>query len=124
MATQDKTDLAETFWALVFLLVIVGAFGLIVWTILPDRLTDKIKYSAEYSVEPSQIHWNDKPTDCDFMHAPLGEKSCHYKKTVSAYNAAGDLVGEDEEGKTRSVVPGNPRPKIKSIEIGWIKVTD
>jgi hypothetical protein len=93
MATENKTSPGgEVIWGL-FLLAVLAV---IVWSILPDRLTDKIKYSAEYSVEPAQVHWNDKPTDCDFMHAPLGEKSCHYKKTVSAYNAAGYLVGGDD----------------------------
>jgi hypothetical protein len=136
-AQKNETSLADTFWGL----VVLGVLGLIVWGVLPDRWTDKIKYSMEYSVDTAQVHWNNKPTDCDWSHAPLGEKDCRYKKTVSAYNAAGYLVGGDDapkyaknvygntivsydEGKTWSVVPDNPDLKIKSIEIGWTKVAD
>ena len=137
-AQGNKSGIAETLGGL----IILGVLGLIVWSILPDSWTDKIKCSMEYSVDLAQVRRNIKPTDCDFMHAPLGDKSCHYKKTVSAYNAAGDAVAGDDapkyakntygntivsydEGKTWTVLD-TPAPdlRIKSVEIGWTKVAD
>ena len=93
-----KTDLADTFWSLVGL----GFLGLIVlciWVILPDSWTDKIRYSVEDSIDMAQVHRADVPTDCDFMHAPLGNKDCHYKKTVTAYNAVNYPVAGDDAPK-------------------------
>ena len=136
-ARQNKSGLGETVVGLVILVVL----GLIVWSILPDSFTDKIKYSTAFQIDAAQVHWNNPPTDCDFMHAPLGEKSCHYKKTVTAYNAAGyPVAGNDapkyaknangntivsyDEGKTWSVLESSVDLRIKTVEIGWTKVTD
>lgn len=78
------------------------------------------------------------------MHAPLGNKECHYEAAVTAYNAAGDLVGGDDapkyshdtktgkpiiswdDGKTwvwfaRADIPDQ---KVKSVIVTWSKVTD
>ncbi len=139
---QTKNDPAASFGCLAILVV----FALFVWFILPDSLTDPILYSMEYSVNSDQVHRNAKPTDCDFMHAPLGSKSCHYSKTVTAYNAAGYEVAGDgapkyghdtktgkpiisyDDGKTwawtSEDAPANPDLTIKKVEIDWVKVTD
>ncbi len=83
--------------------------ALIVWFILPARWTDPLLYSTEYSVNANQVHWNAKPTDCDFIHAPLGDKACHYKKTVTAYNAAGYVVaGHDAPKYSHDTNTGKP----------------
>jgi hypothetical protein len=127
-------------------LVILGVLGLIAWFILPARWTNPILYGLKYGVNADQVHWNDEPTDCDWDHAPLGSKGCHYKKTVSAYNADGRLVAGDDapkygrdvktgrpiisydEGKTWTLMPEDaPNPvdlTAKRVEIGWTKVTD
>jgi len=138
---EEENRLTDAFWSLAAL----GFIGLIVlgiWNILPDSWTDKIKCSMQYSVDFTQIHRSDRPTDCDFMHAPLGDKSCHYKKTATAYNATGDAVAGDDapryakntygntivsydEGKTWTVLDSPaPDPRIKTVEIGWTKVAD
>ena len=136
MATQN--NIGDTFWGL----VVLAALGFFVWIVLPDSWTDKIKYSVEYSVDASQVHRSDRPTDCDFMRAPLGNKDCHYKKTVTAYNAAGyPVAGDDapkyaknaygntiisyDEGKTWTVSDTpNLDLRIKTVEIGWTRVND
>jgi hypothetical protein len=64
--TENKTNPANTFWGLVGSVVL----GLFVWFILPDSWTDNFVYSNKYNVGSSQVHRADKPTDCDFMHAP------------------------------------------------------
>jgi hypothetical protein len=141
MATlTDKV--AVTFWF--FVIFILPA--LIIWFILPNRWTDLIVYSTVYSVSTRQVHWNDKPTDCDWGHAPLGDKGCHYKKSVTAYNAAGNVVAGDDaptygkdtktgkpiisydNGKTWTWLPEDAPTasdlQVKSVDIGWIKVTE
>lgn len=54
---------------------------------------DATWYAVEYQVSPDKIHVDAKPKDCDFMHAPLGEKGCHYEAAAAAYNTAGEVVG-------------------------------
>jgi len=119
-------------------------FAVIVWFTLPASWTDPFVYSTEYSINSDQVHRNNKPSDCDFMHAPLGDKGCHYKKTVTAYNAAEYPVAGDnapkydkntygnpiisyDDGKTWQVWPADtpvPDSKVKSVEIDWVRVAD
>src|SRR5258708_38454293 len=40
-----------------------------------------------------------KPNDCDFIHAPLGDKGCSYKAHVKVYNADGVLVAGENAPK-------------------------
>jgi hypothetical protein len=127
-------------------LVVLIVLALIVWFILPDRWTDPLWYSVKYSVNTDQVHWNARPTECDWGHAPLGDKGCQFKKTVNAFNAVGEVVGGDDapkygndtktgkpiisydKGKTWAWLPVDapaaPDLRIKRIEIDWAKVTD
>lgn len=117
-------------------------FALIVWFILPASWTDPFLYSTVYQINSDEVHRSDRPTDCDFMHAPLGDKGCSYKKMVTAYNAAGNAVGGDnapiynkntdnntivsyDDGKTWQLL-GTSRPdsKVAKVEIYWVKATD
>jgi hypothetical protein len=101
-------------------------------------------YAVEYKVSPEKIHIDAKPKDCDFMHAPLGNKECHYEAAVTAYNAAGQVVGGDgtpkyghdtktgkpivsyDDGQTWVWFTGDdiPNPIVKSVVVTWSKVTD
>jgi hypothetical protein len=101
-------------------------------------------YAVEYSVDPFKVQVGNKPKDCDFMHAPLGRKECHYDAKATAYNAAGDIVGGDsapqyrndiktgkaivsyDDGKTWEWYYGAniPDQKIKTVLVTWSKVTD
>jgi len=66
-------------------------------------------YSARYAVLPSKVQIDPEPKDCDFMHAPLGSKGCHYDANVAAYNANGDLVGGDNAPRySRDTKTGKP----------------
>ena len=52
-------------------------------------------YSVQYGVGFGDVQTDTKPSDCDFLHAPLGEKGCSYKAHVQVYNADGlYVVGE------------------------------
>jgi hypothetical protein len=118
--------------------------GLIAWFFAPDSWTNAVWYTAKYSVNINQVHTSNKPTDCDWTRAPLGNKACHFKATVTAYNAEGFPVRGDGAPKfghdTKTGKPivsydnGNNWDwlpayagqdlTIKTVEVQWEKVTD
>jgi hypothetical protein len=127
------------------------AVGLLVWAFWPDSWTntlnswtDTLWYAAEYKVSMDNVHTNKKPKDCDWMRAPLGDKGCHFKRIVAAFNASGEQVGGDDapkysrdtktgkpivsydNGKTWGWFPAPEAPdlKVKNVEVRWTKVTD
>ena len=120
----------------IFLVVGVG------WFFGPYSWTNAVWYAAEYKVGLDQVHTNDKPSDCDWSRAPLGNKDCHYKSTVGAYNAAGVLVGGDDapkysreaktnkpiisydDGKTWDWIAAIFDLTIKTVRVGWVKVME
>jgi hypothetical protein len=123
-------------------LIIVGLFAWFFW--VPYSWTNAVWYAVKYRVSIDQVHTDDKPSDCDWGRAPLGNKACHFKAVVTAYNAAGVVVGGDDapkyghdsktgqpivsydDGKTWAWLPASaiPDPKIKTVTIRWAKVTD
>jgi len=44
------------------------------------------------------------PADCDWWHAPIGEKGCHYEKYIS-------------------IEPDKGRP-VSYVRVVWVKITD
>jgi hypothetical protein len=77
------------------------------------------------------------------VHAPLGDKGCHYKKFVYALNRQGEQVKGDgapkfsvdakgnqlisyDDGKTWQFPPeGRPIDrKVSNVVIDWVKVTE
>jgi hypothetical protein len=62
-----------------------------------------------YNVSPSNIFYPPKPPDCDFLHAPLGRKECHYKAVVEAFNASGvQIAGDGAPKYSRDVKTNKP----------------
>lgn len=47
-----------------------------------DRWTDRVWYSAVHNADWKQVNVNKRPADCDFFYSPIGNKSCHYKKST------------------------------------------
>lgn len=100
-------------------------------------------YSLQYSVWPEKVDVPAKPSDCDFIRAPLGDKGCTYQAHVITYNAAGNWVGGDDapkygrdsktgkpiishdNGKTWDWWPAAdiPDPKITNVVVTWVKKT-
>jgi hypothetical protein len=68
----------------------------------------KTRYAIQYGVNYDQVYMNDRPHDCNFLHAPLGDKDCHYEIKVS--EAQGQKDGSTE--------------MEKQIYIFWEKVED
>jgi hypothetical protein len=93
----------------------------------------KWRYSATYSISSSEVYVQDKPHDCAFLAAPLGEKYCHYERTVSitrwATSQTGNPIVSNDDGKTWSSFDpaGEKVPQystVKAVYIGWEKKED
>lgn len=67
-------NVVRTIWGW---LVLIGIAAYIYWWGI-----DVVWYSAEYGVSTDKVHIDPKPTDCDFWHAPVGFKGCHYEREV------------------------------------------
>ena len=76
-----------------------------------------IWYGVEYNVSFNKVYTSNKPPDCDWSYAPIGRKGCYYKAVVSAFNAAGELVGGDRASNKRDL-------HATSIRVEWIKVKE
>ena len=50
------------------------------------RWTDKAWYSFRYNAGLKNVTVDKRPLDCDFFHAPLGDKGCRYKKQTNIFN--------------------------------------
>ena len=121
------------------ILVIGGAF--LVFSNSSDKWSNSLWYSVQYGVGFNDVQTDTRPSDCDFLHAPLGEKGCSYKAHVQAFNADGVLVagenapkyGNDtktgkpiisyDDGKTWNWHDGAtvPNLKPKSVKVSWTK---
>ena len=72
--------LAFLSWGLLALVIGVPAF--LIWLITPNSVRYPSLYSWKYSVPFSSVHVDRQPKDCEWSHAPIGDKDCHYKKDV------------------------------------------
>lgn len=61
--------------------------------------SNSLWYSVQYGVGFSDVHTQAKPSDCDFISAPLGAKGCSYTAKVKVYNADGLLVAGENAPK-------------------------
>jgi hypothetical protein len=93
--------LSGAVWVAVFI-------GFMIWVFSPDSWMNSVWYSVSYHVALGKVHIDKKPSDCDWTHAPLGNKGCRYKATVTAYNSAGMVVGGDGAPKYSTDPKGHP----------------
>jgi len=134
---SDDGVAGAVFWLLVGL-------GLFAWAFTPHSWTNAIWSGLQYKVSFDQVYTSNKPSDCDWGRAPLGNKGCSYKAVVSAFNAAGDLVSGDgapkygtdsktgkpiisyDDGKTWkwSYADTTPDLRVKTVRVEWIKLNE
>ena len=86
----------------------------------------KFRYSVQYHVPISSVTKLEKPSDCDFLTAPIGNKGCHYEPEVATvrtgHNAAGERFVSYDDGKTWT--PNDSIPAIKAgVFVSWNKIT-
>ena len=63
-------------------LLIYALLAGVVWFALSGRHSS-LRYELQYSVPAEKVSISKRPTDCDFLTAPIGRKHCDYKKIVT-----------------------------------------
>jgi hypothetical protein len=126
LAVKDKVSTVQA-----VLYIVIG-----VWLVsLPGQIWHaKWRYALAYGVSSDNVQVSDHPHDCNFWAAPLGEKYCHYERTVSTVrwgtSTTGNPIISYDEGKTWSVFTPNPHNKVpqystvKEVYITWDKKDD
>jgi hypothetical protein len=82
-----------------FLVFCYGAFY--VWA---SWYSKTFKYEEQYGIDAAHVVVGDKPHNCEWDAAPLGNKYCHYEENV--------VVARDDAGK------------IKMVYVSWVKKSD
>ena len=96
--------------------------------IFPDN--SELKYAFLYRTSLANVALLDRPTDCDWDRAPLGNKACHYKKSVStrqwAKSTEGKPIVSDDNGKTwtQSTPDSWVNVPSKYVFVSWDKIED
>ena len=93
---EDPTPLSfkESMYGIAGLALIFGLPCYVIWSWTPDSIKYPLLYQFEYSVRKDHVYLEKKPTDCDWGHAPIGNKDCHYERVVSFVKGA--THAEDE----------------------------
>ena len=95
-----------------------------------DKLTYRAWYSFAYGCAYKKVTVVKRPADCDFLYAPIGDKDCHYKKVIMAYNTQGQLVAGTNVrmstcNNTTTGVTGKPCISFDNGKTwDWTDVTD
>ena len=112
---KSTFDFTSLFWLLVFIYFLESWSGSAL-----DRWTDKEWYSFSTEATDANITIEKRPTDCDFLHAPLGDKGCEYKKRT-------DVFGDE---KRRALIQHAATPEERqayeqrpsSVTVSWEKI--
>jgi hypothetical protein len=114
--------------------VVIIVIGTWMWS-FPGRVWhSKWRYTWEYDIPEGAVYVQDEPHDCAFLSAPLGEKYCHYERSVSitrwATSTTGNPISSYDDGKTWNIFDppaGETAPKlstVKGVVINWEKKED
>ena len=102
---------------------------------LPDAVWhSKARYSLQYLTDFANISIANRPHDCGFFTAPLGDKFCHYDSEVSTVRWAtsttdAPIVSYDDGKTWMTFTPDDPKavpknPTIEQVIISWAKKDD
>jgi hypothetical protein len=86
-------------------------------------------YALRYGTDASRVQVSAKPADCDFLHAPVGFKGCHYEKSVQVTRYDNDehthrpIVSYDD-GKTWSSLAADQKSGSPEVYVSWDRVPD
>jgi len=91
----------------------------------------KARYAMQYGVAYDKVYKSNKPHDCDFLAAPIGEKNCHYdadvqKKSVrTAVTTTGNPIVSYDNEQNWYLNDSNPPAKPESsVTVAWQKVEE
>ena len=89
----------------------------------------KWPYAFKYGTNGNHVHVSPTPADCDFLHAPVGFKGCHYEKSVQVMLYGTDVKTHQpiisyDEGKTWNWLPAGHQAELNEVYVGWDRVAD
>ena len=70
------------------------------------------RYALFYGINADQIFVDQKPRDCSFWTAPVGDKGCHYERSV---------IVTHKDGTVSSTGFGS---EIESLTVAWDRVEE
>jgi hypothetical protein len=124
---KDSVESKKTSFEIAAFLVL--GYFLLSW--IAGLWYSKVLLSARYNVNTDNIVIDEEPHDCDFLHAPIGVKSCDYTRKISTVQYATSKTGEPiksvDEGKTWETFTPDPgqtvlqSPKVEYLYVTWTK---
>lgn len=114
---KSKLDFTSIVW-IVFVILLLGDWS----GSKLDRWTDKVWYSFRFNTDFKNVSVDKRPSDCDFLHSPLGGKGCEYKKRTDVFRdeQRRELIGQattPQEAQDYSTRPN-------SVTVYWEKVDE
>lgn len=108
-------------------LIFLGLIWLALSYLLPEW---RIKYALRYVTSYEHVFIDERPTSCDFFRAPIGEKACHFEKSISTAkwekSTTGEAIVSNDDGKTWRTLSPPEHTKIPTtfVFVEWNKVND
>lgn len=107
-------------------LVIIVLLATGVWFAIWGR-DSALRYSVQYEADRSMVTVERKPTDCDFLRAPMGRKDCNYEKEILVAKhrrdtASGRAIVSFDDGKSWEWNDGGPEQGT-SVYVTWRRKT-
>jgi hypothetical protein len=84
-------------------------------------------FTFQYNVAYEQVTIEQRPHDCEWGTAPLGEKHCHYERvinTVLTRPAGGGQMVSNDNWVTSHFVESWLGPISPSVTVSWSKIND
>lgn len=76
--SKPKSSGEELFSPLLSILFLAIPVGVVCYLFFPTHW-----YAFMNATDTNRVHIEAEPSDCDFLKAPIGTKSCHFEKRVT-----------------------------------------
>jgi hypothetical protein len=124
MATGESPKITDSWWSNLGALIVIWL--VIHW--VGDAWHNKLRYSIQYSVSYDQVTVANKPHNCEWFSAPLGDKNCHYDPQVQVIRTGhregtGVPIISFDNGKTWGD-NDFPKPVVPAVNVTWEKIED
>jgi hypothetical protein len=110
--------------------VIVAWFFFLVFAVAGLKYcteSEQQRYAGKYDLKPEQVTIEKKPHDCDYQTSPLGNKNCHYERTISTVltgiTKGGRQVVSYDERKTWYFADPSV-PISPSVTVSWRRIDE
>lgn len=109
-----------------FFKFVVVAFGIvaIVLVVIYFLVPTSTQIQWVYHLDPKDVEVAKQLHDCDFMTAPMGDKNCRYEREIVFFDASGNGIGGDFIESNGHHIKTEPKDKVASARIDWVKVME